>query len=57
MRFIEEIKNVRTTKSLAEKVQATIQVVRDGVTIEVGCCLVLSTFCLSAGKSAGWDAV
>ncbi len=36
MRFIEEIKNVRTTKSLADKVQATAQVLRDGKTIEVG---------------------
>jgi len=36
MRFIEEIKTARATKSLAEKVQATTQVVRDGLTIEVG---------------------
>ena len=60
MRFTEEIKNVRTTKSLADKVQATIQVVRDGKTIEVGylsehvvsICWRCSTSCNTSGHCA-----
>ena len=35
MRFVEEIKNAHTTKRLAEKVEAKIQVLRDGKTREV----------------------